>query len=97
MSGFAVQYLCTFTLTTEQEQLRRMAERYLHEAEAYDRTVCSGPTGRDGVRPANPRELALINRHAYTLLDRLAAELPTYSRQDLLREIASVERQGLHT
>ena len=37
---------------------------YYAACEAYDRTVCTGPMGRDGILPATPHELALIGRHA---------------------------------
>lgn len=38
--------------------------RYHEQCEAYDRTVCTGPIGRDGIMPATPTEHGLVLRHA---------------------------------
>ncbi|MDD0985347.1 MULTISPECIES: hypothetical protein [Pseudomonas] len=95
MSGFADQYLCTFRLTPAEAALRQAAERYVSEAEAYDRTVCTGPIGKDGILPATPRERAQINRNANFLLTRIAGEhAHLFSRSELLREIGRVDRLG---
>ena len=51
-------------LTERDTRLYEIATRYHKECEAYDQTVCTGPMGRDGIMPANPREMALINRNA---------------------------------
>lgn len=51
-----------------------LAARYHKECEAYDRTVCTGPIGQDGIMPANPREMRLINLHAHAVLKLLAEE-----------------------
>lgn len=40
---------------------------YYDRCEGYDRTVCTGPMGRDGVMPVNPEQRAIINRHAANL------------------------------
>lgn len=38
---------------------------YYGQCEAYDRTVCTGPVGRDGgILPATARERSLIEAHA---------------------------------
>ena len=37
-----------------------LAEEYNARCEAYDRTVCTGPTTKDGIQPADARELGLI-------------------------------------
>ena len=37
---------------------------YYMACEAYDRTVCTGPIGRDGIQPATAREFGLINQNA---------------------------------
>jgi hypothetical protein len=47
--------------------LRELAEEYHRRAEEYDRTVCTGPVGRDGILPASHYELTMINRNALSL------------------------------
>lgn len=44
--------------------LYALAQEYHQRCEAYDRTVCTGGVGRDGVMPADGKQMALINRHA---------------------------------
>jgi hypothetical protein len=59
-------------------RLLDLARSYYRRAEEYDRTVCTGPIGRDGIMPATSREFAAINRNANELLQELkrkAAEL----------------------
>lgn len=95
MSGFADQYLCTFRQTPAEAELRQAAERYVSEAETFDRTVCTGLIGKDGILPATLRELALVNRNAHSLLTRIAGEhAHMFSRSELLREIGRVDRLG---
>jgi len=50
--------------TERDNRLHEFATHYHTECEAYDQTVCTGPTGKDGIMPATPREMALINRNA---------------------------------
>jgi len=96
MSGFADQYLSTFRQTPAEAELRQAAERYVSEAETYDRTVCTCPIGKDGILPATPREFALVNRNAHSLLTRIAGEhAHLFSRNELLREIGRVDRLGV--
>ncbi|AUF99807.1 hypothetical protein CXQ81_04115 [Pseudomonas sp. 09C 129] len=95
MSEFADQYLCAFRQTPAETELHQAAKRYVSEAEAYDRTVCTGPISKDGILPATPRELALVNRNAHALLTRIAdAHSHLFSRGELLREISRVDRLG---
>ena len=95
MSGFADQYLCTFRQSPAEAELRRAAERYVSETETYDRTVCTGPIGKDGILPATPREFALVSRNAHSLLTRIAGEhAHLFSRSELLCEIGRVDRLG---
>lgn len=49
------------------EQLAQLADEYHRRAEAYDRIVCTGRTGPDGIMPANATELVRINRNAQQL------------------------------
>jgi len=76
-------------------QLRKLAEHYVRECERYDRTVCTGPTGRDGILPATHHELALINRRALWLLTRLCqAIFPFATPAELRQAICKLEQQG---
>ena len=45
-----------------------LAEEYNARCEAYDRTVCTGPTTKDGIQPADARELGLIGQNAIAVL-----------------------------
>lgn len=79
-------------------QMSQLAERYVREAEQYDQTVCTGPIGRDGIMPATPRELSLINKNARELFRRLCGEIfPAAVPAELQRAISKIERQGLQT
>lgn len=60
-----------FTIEGRDPDLVNLAAEYYRRAEEYDRTVCTGPIGPDGIMPATPAELAAINRHA----DQLRREL----------------------
>lgn len=68
------EYLNEWRPTERDNRLHELATRYHTECEAYDRTVCTGPTGQDGILPATPREMALINRNAHAVRKRLAEE-----------------------
>lgn len=60
---------------TESEiKAMELAKRYRDQTEAYDRTVCTGPIGRDGILPRTPRETALINRNAVKVRREIMAE-----------------------
>jgi hypothetical protein len=54
-----------FSIEAQDSELVALAEEYERRAEAYDRTVCTGPIGPDGIMPATHAELAAINRHAH--------------------------------
>lgn len=60
--------------TERDNRLHELATRYLTECEAYDLTVCTGPIGYNGILPANPHEMALINRNAHAVKKRLIEE-----------------------
>lgn len=53
-----------FSIEGRDADLVKLAGEYYDRTEAYDRTVCTGPKTRDGIMPANHRELAAINRNA---------------------------------
>jgi hypothetical protein len=51
------------------------ARDYHERCEAFDRTVCTGPVGRDGgVLPATPAERVAIERNAIATFNAIAAE-----------------------
>lgn len=64
-------FLGEFSIEGQDPDLVKLADEYHQRAEAYDRTVCTGPMGPDGIMPATHAELAAINRHA----DQLRREL----------------------
>lgn len=61
----------TFEPNIEERYLHELAKEYHETTEAYDRTVCTGPIGRDGIFPANSHERGLIGKHARTILKGL--------------------------
>ena len=75
--------------TAQELKTVELAERYHHEAEAYDRTVCTGPVLRGSVMPANHRELALVVGNAGRLRKQIMAEAAMHgiSQQDMARAI----------
>ena len=76
--------------TERDNRLHELATRYHTECESYDRTVCTGPMGRDGIMPATPREMALINRNAHVVRKRLMekAAREGIGRDELARAIS---------
>ncbi|MFJ7315617.1 hypothetical protein ACIQVE_23225 [Pseudomonas sp. NPDC098747] len=94
-TDFARSYLGDFTLPESETRLQALAEDYCRETEAYDLTVCSGPLGRDGILPDNHQELALINRHAQQVFDRLCdIHAGTFTREQTRHAIARFECIG---
>jgi hypothetical protein len=69
--------------------VRRLAEQYEAECEAYDRTVCTGPIRDGSIMPATPQEFAQVQRHAREVLRRVLTEATSLgiSRAELWREI----------
>lgn len=64
LSGFAQEYFGTFEVTDQDRYLHALAEGYHTRCETYDRTVCTGPVGRDGILPATDWERRKITRNA---------------------------------
>jgi hypothetical protein len=70
------------------------AVEYHVRCERFDRTACTGPMGGDGILPANGREQAIINAHAYQVLSECArlAQMPVsefkriVSRHDVIEQ-----------
>ena len=75
--------------TAQELKCVELAKRYHHEAEAYDRTVCTGPVMRGSVMPADHRELAMVNGNAARLRKQIMAEAATHgiSTKDMARAI----------
>lgn len=67
-------YTQDFQLSEKDIKLRELAVRYHQEAEAFDRTVCTGPVVNGSIQPATARELATINRNASKLMRILEDE-----------------------
>lgn len=76
MSDFEIQWLCEPLKTAPEIKADELAKQYYQDAEAYDRTVCSGPIVNGAIMPNNPRESALVNLNAITLLNKLRNKLP---------------------
>jgi len=76
--------------TERDNRLHELATRYHTECEAYDRTVCTGSTGQDGIMPATPREMGLINRNAHAVRKSLEEEAQREGiwREELARAIS---------
>lgn len=69
---FVSDYLCHWPEPTEEDRyLYSLAAEYHQRAEAYDRTVCTGPIKRGEILPATDREMVAINRHALSLKKEL--------------------------
>jgi hypothetical protein len=71
LSGFDQEYLGTFELTEQDKYLHSLAEEYHTRCEDYDRTVCTGQVGRDGILPATNWEVRQINLNALAVLKEI--------------------------
>ncbi|MCE2692512.1 MAG: hypothetical protein LW862_22390 [Rubrivivax sp.] len=75
--------------TVQELKAVELAERYHHETEAYDRTVCAGRVLDGSIMPMNHRELALVNGNARRVLAQIMAEAAAagISAEDMRRSI----------
>lgn len=64
------------------DPLWELAREYSIRTELYDRLICTGGEGRDGIMPATPRESSLINRFAQSM------------RHDLFRRLSPEVKVG---
>lgn len=96
MSGFTDLYMCDFDLqaTERDQQLQAIAEQYVRETEAYDRTVCTGPIRHGEITPVTTRELALVNRNAQELMLSLCQRNPQFTRAEIRHAVHALERKG---
>ena len=62
--AFRAAYCGTFEPDPMLPQAVALWRSYYAQCEAYDRTVCTGPMGRDGILPATSHERGLIGAHA---------------------------------
>lgn len=71
--------------------LHELAKSYHDETEAYDRSVCTGPIGPDGIIPANHREMGMINMNARDVMHKLTkqAEAIGITKSELHKAIAN--------
>lgn len=95
MQQFAHQYQCEFQVTPAAAHLRQVAEQYVRDTEAYDRTVCTGPIIHGEIMPTTQRERALISRNADQLFSRLLSKnAGRFTAQELSKEIGRIEARG---
>lgn len=96
MQQFANLYQCEFHVTPAAAHLREVAEQYIRDIEAYDRTVCTSPIIRGEIMPATLRERCQINRFAIQMFDHLTLDnAGRFTAKELRREIARIEARGL--
>lgn len=62
--AFRREYLCDFAEDPHLQDAVALWRDYYAACEAFDRRVCAGPMGRDGILPATSAEYGAINRHA---------------------------------
>jgi len=88
-SDFKKQYLQDWDVARE-SKLYVFAKEYHDRCEAYDRTVCTGPMGRDGILPSSHIEVGQINRNALKVLDDILkrAAQEGFTREEVQREIS---------
>lgn len=89
MDEYRKQYEQEWQSTARELKCLELAERYHCETEAYDRTVCIGPIRDGSVMPIGPHEMALVNRNAIKVRERIMAEAAQHgiSREDMARAI----------
>jgi hypothetical protein len=71
MNDFQSEYLGEFKITEKDKYLHHLAKEYNLRCESYDRKVCTGQIGRDGIVPATREEMGIISRHARQVMKEL--------------------------
>lgn len=94
MNRFTDLHMCDFTLTERDQLLQSIAEQYVRETEAYDRTVCTGPICHGEIIPVTGRERAQINRNAQELMTSLCQRHPQFTRREILSAVHDFDRRG---
>lgn len=88
LSGSNALLSGTFELSDKDVALHQLAQQYHEECEEYDKTICSGK--RDGVAmPINGQEMAMINKHARSVRERViaAAGMRDASKREMVQAI----------
>lgn len=85
---FRELYQCDFTPTERDTKLRELAQSYVSQCEAYDRTVCTGPVKNGEIIPMGGHELGLVNRNARQVLWSIVRDNPEFSRNEILHVAA---------
>jgi len=94
MNRFTDLHMCDFTLTERDQLLQSIAEQYVRETEAYDRTVCTGPIRHGSIVPVTSRQRALVSRNAQELMTSLCQRHPQFTRAEIRRAVSDLDRQG---
>lgn len=94
MNRFTDLHMCHFTLTERDQLLQSIAEQYVRETEAYDRTVCTGPIRHFGIVITTRQQRALVNRYAQELMTSLCQRHPQFTRREILSAVHDVDRRG---
>lgn len=93
-ADFSKHFQCDFKPSESDNRLHAIAKQYVDETETYDRSVCTGPIGRDGIMPATPYEFALVNRNAIRVMSRLCSLNPGFTRAQIQRAASRTEYRG---
>ena len=67
-------YEQTFRPSEKEIKMHALAVRYHSEAEAYDRSVCTGGFFHGSAMPANSREMAMVGAYAHKLRRQIMRE-----------------------
>ncbi|MEO7065363.1 MAG: hypothetical protein ABI114_00480 [Rhodanobacter sp.] len=83
------EYQCVWKPTERDLKMAELARRYHTEAEAFDRTVCTGPIREGSILPATPREMAAISKNAHELRREIMANAERHgiTRDEMNRAI----------
>ena len=94
-TAFANHFQCDFKPSESEIRLLAVAQQYVDETETYDRSVCTGPIGRDGIMPATRHEFALVNQNAKKVMNRLCSCNQGFTRAQIQRAAARTEYRGM--
>ena len=90
---FESQYIGKFLVSQDDNDLAQIAKIYHEEAEAYDRTVCSGPIIDGSIIPETSCQRTLISNNARKIQKRLENEYAgRFTRSQILSAIRNYNR-----
>ena len=72
---FKQEYFTEFRNPPWNKEVAALVENYYVRTEKYDRLICTGPMGKDGILPANGIELGLICQNAQKEWQNMLAEI----------------------